>query len=154
MKTFTQVTGLMLIAFCLAAFASIHAQTTTLEAPSAEAMRRDVERSASQPRVDVPITEDVQQIIRDLGSVLDGSSLDPANAPASATTGGAARNTVQGFKRKGSKRIRVAETLLRNSRNLEMTTPLDKPRRELVAQMRREAIRLIQESLIQESINQ
>lgn len=82
-----------------------------------------------------PLLDDVLGIIKSRGSILDGSSLDPAlDTPTSAA----------GNDRDAS--ARAAESLLRSARLLNRIEPRDSARTELVEKMRHEAWRLLGES--------
>ena len=82
-----------------------------------------------------PLLDDVLGIIKSRGSILDGSSLDPAlEHPGSAA--GTDRDS----------NARAAESLLRSARLLNQIEPRDSARTELVAKMRYEAWRLLGES--------
>ena len=78
-----------------------------------------------------PILDDVLQIIKQQGSVLDGSSLDQPEEDAAPDT--------------ESDKALAAERLLKAARCLEDIKPLDETRRHLVKQMRRETVRLLSE---------
>ena len=81
-----------------------------------------------------PLLDDVLGIIKSRGSILDGSSLDPA---------------LENRGSAGTDRdyhARAAESLLRSARLLNQIEPRDSARTELVAKMRHEAWRLLGES--------
>jgi hypothetical protein len=80
------------------------------------------------------ILDDVLHIIRDQGSILEGSSLDPA-----VETEAGDREVAT------SQHARAAEQLLKASRLLEKLGPVDEDRRALVNQMRAEAGKLLRE---------
>ncbi|EMI18910.1 secreted protein [Rhodopirellula maiorica SM1] len=81
-----------------------------------------------------PLLDDVLGIIKSRGSILDGSSLDPALETPAATAG---------IDRDAN--ARAAESLLRSARLLSEIEPRDSARTELVAKMRHEAWRLLGE---------
>jgi hypothetical protein len=96
-------------------------------------IRQALEGTGATPSGD-GMLDDVLQFIERRGSVLDGSELESveselgiANTPVDAPPG----------------RAHAAESLLKAARRLEKIEPLDKTRRELVNQMRREAVRLL-----------
>jgi hypothetical protein len=79
------------------------------------------------------VLEDVLQVIKQRGSVLDGSVLDaePDQSPAPPA--------------KAFTATLAAEQLLKAARLLEKTGPLDQDRAELVKSMRAEAVQLLTE---------
>ena len=76
-------------------------------------------------------------VLRERGSILEGSSLDPALLEDGSESSSETEEMTE------SKRAFAAELLLRSSRTLEQIGPLDKTRQELVAKMRGEAARLL-----------
>ncbi|WP_372717546.1 hypothetical protein [Novipirellula sp.] len=92
-----------------------------------------------------PLLDDVLGIIKSRGSILDGSSLDPALDTPTSTAG----NDREASAREASAReasARVAESLLRSARLLNRIKPRDSARTELVEKMRHEAWHLLGES--------
>ncbi|TWU55310.1 hypothetical protein [Rubripirellula reticaptiva] len=79
------------------------------------------------------VLDDILQVIKSQGSVLDGSVLDASDLPA-----GNRRANVSAHHR-----AVVAEQLLRSARMLFETGPIDDSRGELIRQMRSEAARLL-----------
>ncbi len=77
--------------------------------------------------------------VNDTGSILDGSVLDEELGKMDLADDSSAPNQFD------SERAAVAESLLKASRRLERIGSSDKSRRELVAQMRSEAVRLLSE---------
>ena len=96
---------------------------------------------------DDPLLDDVLRVLRQRGSVLRGSSLDSdpvANPsldddPMDETSAGDVRSQRDPLE----VRARAAESLLRAARLLSAVEPQDDIRRELVANMRREAVELL-----------
>ncbi len=83
-----------------------------------------------------PVIDDILQLMKKVGpSVLKDSSLDPA----------ADQHAIKKPANAVSAKARAAECLLKAARNLEKIEPLDKTRRDLVNQMRRESVRLLTE---------
>lgn len=89
-----------------------------------------------------PVLDDLLQLIRRRGSVLDGTVLDPSNefdGPGSSASGAGAtdRNTIEDNK------AFAAESLLRSARMLGQLGTPDDARRELMTRMRQEAAKLL-----------
>ena len=84
------------------------------------------------------VLDDMLEIIKRNGSVLDGSELESVESELDSNRG-------LGKPASDSRpnRARAAESLLKTARRLERIEPLDKTRCELVNQMRREAVRLL-----------
>ncbi|GAA5510360.1 hypothetical protein [Novipirellula caenicola] len=104
--------------------------------PIEQKIRSVLEGASDDVRSSDPLLDDVLGIIKSRGSILDGSSLDPA---LDAATGPA------GNDREAS--VRAAESLLRSARLLSQIEPQDSARTELVAKLRYEAWRLLSESV-------
>tara|TARA_R110002073_G_scaffold7747_5_gene43676 strand:- start:8987 stop:9520 length:534 start_codon:yes stop_codon:yes gene_type:complete len=103
--------------------------------PIESKIRSVLEGASDDVRSSDPLLDDVLGIIKSRGSILDGSSLDPAlDTPTSAA----------GNDRDAS--ARAAESLLRSARLLNRIEPRDSARTELVEKMRHEAWRLLGES--------
>lgn len=97
---------------------------------------REVPEPLTPPPPAGPAMDEVLDLIRQQGSVLEGSVLDeiagPRELPASPDR---------------ARRIRLAELLLRSARLLQRVDPEDPERRELCRSMRREALRVLREAL-------
>src|SRR6056297_1103259 len=108
-------------------------------------IRQALQGRDSQLPVADGLLEDVLRVIRNRGSVLDGSVLDtPATDETPAThrrPSGAAEQTNQ----QREKRVFTAELLLRASRHLSGLRADDAQRHALVKQMREEAKKLLSE---------
>ncbi|TWU24947.1 hypothetical protein Pla52o_12440 [Novipirellula galeiformis] len=84
-----------------------------------------------------PLLDDVLGLIQSRGSILDGSSLDPAmETPLASEQGPSDLDN----------RARAAECLLRSARLLQRLGPPSASRNELVTKMRHEAGRLLTEA--------
>jgi len=114
--------------------------TVTPESKAADKIRAALQdRQPPTPSGD-PILDDVLQIIKQRGSILDGSSLDhgidsSAEQASRSPTRDAAGPSVIKF--------RTAEQLLKAARMLEKIDPHDLARQELVEMLRRETVRLM-----------
>ncbi len=111
------------------------AQTPTrenAEASALEEIRGVLDGKTPAGQTNDPILNDVLNVIRQQGSVLDGSSLDLPSGDAA-----------ESVESTDSQRALAAELLLRTSRTLEQIGPVDKTRQQLVKQMRGEAVRLL-----------
>jgi hypothetical protein len=98
------------------------------------------ERGPIQPTGD-GVLDDVLEVIRDRGSILDGSSFDPRADPDRAPR---RRHDLVGTSTgRHVDRVRLAELLLKSARLLEQVEPVDETRRELVNRMRLETVRLL-----------
>ena len=166
------VGAVTLVILCAASiWASVVAQdvfdsTITSETPKPadakviETIRRALNDDPDAQRSDDPILDDVLSVIKQQGSVLDGSVLDrPGNGSSlDETVAGESlpdASTLEGCletnhdDRSASARVTskalAAERLLKAARILEQVRPLDSARLELVQQMRRETVRLLSE---------
>ena len=115
-----------------------------------ETIRRALDDDSETLHSDDPILDDVLSIIRQQGSVLDGSALDQAvtdqtrpDAPMFDQRGEPKSDSDGDSLISVTDKAMAAERLLKAARFLEQVKPLDKVRIDLVRQMRRESIRLL-----------
>tara|TARA_R110002049_G_scaffold46487_1_gene135188 strand:- start:144667 stop:145140 length:474 start_codon:yes stop_codon:yes gene_type:complete len=113
------------------------------DAKVVETIRKALHDDSAVPSSDDPILDDVLNVIRQQGSVLDGSPLDPKLEPLPESASDADRGDRS--LAPASHRALAAERLLKAARLLEQVQPLDNARRQLVKQMRRETVRLLSE---------
>ena len=116
-----------------------------------EALRSDGRAPASGDQV----LDDVLRVLRQRGSVLDGSTLDPEHENTPPSPDGPNESSKQPndslgkrFRRIPSpsvapQRARAAELLLRTARVLENLGPVGENRRKLIQELRREAVRVL-----------
>lgn len=83
------------------------------------------------------LPDEIRELLHSTGSVLDGSSLDrdniePAVSPATS---------------RGVRQAHAAEMLLKTARLLDKIEPASENRKQLVNQMRSEAVRILQQSI-------
>ena len=90
-------------------------------------------RGTGDPIMGDPIMDEVLQIIKKRGSILDGSSLDLRSEAAADRS-----------PERTNKNL-TAERLLKAARLLEQIEPQDHARRQLIREMRRETVRLLSE---------
>ncbi len=108
--------------------------------PAEQQIRNALEGKSNGPTGD-GVLDDVLGLIKNQGSILDGSVLDNKTELNSSPQTAIDRSADIEIDR----RARVAEELLRTARLLIEVGPVDQARAELVASMRREAIRLLTE---------
>ncbi|WP_146598134.1 hypothetical protein [Novipirellula aureliae] len=134
------------------------------KAAAEEKIRSLLENPQSDSNSNDPILDDILQIIRQQGSVLDGSSLDPANGALIEPKSETAKKTPLAVSALSpadpslAHAAKTAEALLRAARLLEQAcNPQDTDSRdkqaELVLRMRVEASRLLSEKLDAHSID-
>ncbi|PAY17297.1 hypothetical protein CKO51_21940 [Rhodopirellula sp. SM50] len=113
------------------------------------AAREALSRALQGDRDAAPLLpDDLQDLLRSTGSVLDGSSLDPKFAsPEMPTT--APPPTSPGTP-SVRRRRRAAEMLLKSARLLDKIEPKSENQTYLVNQMHQEAVRLLQDPVLQD----
>lgn len=115
--------------------------------PQAEQKIRDALRGDSPKPTGDGMLDDIIEIVRRRGSILDGSILDGSVLdvpnPASEATGPAPPSPPSIESRAVETRALAAEQLLRAARLLMHAGDADESRRDLVARMRSEAVKLL-----------
>ena len=108
------------------------------------AARQTLSRALQGDRDAAPLLpDDLQELLRTTGSVLDGSSLDPKFAPLE-TPSLTPKQTSPG-PQSIRRRRRAAEMLLKSARLLDKIEPKSENQTYLVNQLHQEAVRLLQD---------
>lgn len=102
--------------------------------PIEQSIRRALDGDSGTASPDEPLLGDVLDLIKQRGSILDGTSLD---VDAIASSDSASDENIES-------RCSAAEALLRAARLLDQVTGKDANRKQLVKAMRREAARCLQ----------
>ena len=122
-----------------------------------ELMQEALQRDGSRPSSGDQTLDDVLRVLRQRGSILDDSSLDPQQQDPRLTPAGPDESPqpLQGSLPKTLRRVpspsvtpqraRAAELLLRTSRVLENLGAIDDNRRKLIDELRREAVKVLTE---------
>ncbi len=117
-------------------------------APEKEKIRQALNGTLGQPRTG-GVLDDVLEVIKQRGSILDGSSLDdqPPKLVRPSTINATSNSTIdsQSSSASASTKAFVAEQLLKTSRMLESVANPDRQRKALIQQMRGEAVKLLSE---------
>ena len=110
--------------------------------PRKEKIREALENPNKETHSDDPILDDVLQILKKRGSILDGSVLDP-DAPVETEESLLDLRTSKGTPTVQRRAAYAAESLLRSARLLEAFDSKDIAHQNLVRLMRREAARIL-----------
>ncbi len=103
-------------------------------------IRKTLDGSVPDSSSEDPILDDILKVIRNRGSVLDGSSLDVETIENTENKSTGTQTSDRNHN------VFTAECMLRSARLLSQAKPLDETRKRLVIQMREEARRLLDSS--------
>jgi hypothetical protein len=111
----------------------------------AESLRAEPDKAVA-PATDDPVLEDVLSIIRNRGSVLQGSALDPSATP-DTTSKYSPEDQATGDVAPSAAVYVACEQLLRTARQLSKLPAPNASRTNLIREMRREAARMLIEAI-------